>query len=145
MTSSECKQPTASRETILIVDDSMDMRVFLSALFKTSGYAVEACRDGAAGLAKTREIHPVLIVLDVMMPGTGGALMYKHLKTDPRLTCIPVIMLSAVGHRSFQHYLKMLKVKLETPLPDPDAYIEKPPDAQQLLETAIRLIDSRKG
>lgn len=145
MPSSERKQPAASKQTILIVDDSMDMRVFLSALFKTNGYAVEACRDGAAGLAKAIEIHPALILLDVMMPGTGGALMYKHLKTDHRLACIPVIMLSAVGQRSFQHYLKMLKVKLETPLPDPDAYIEKPPDAKHLLETAIRLIDSRKG
>jgi CheY-like chemotaxis protein len=143
MTSSDPKRPATFRETVLIVDDAMDMRVFLTALFKTNGYAVEACRDGAAGLAKAREIHPALIVLDVMMPGTGGSLMYKHLKTDPKLALIPVIMLSAVGQRSFQHYLKMLKVKTGTPLPDPDAYIEKPPDAKQLLETAIRLIDSK--
>lgn len=131
--------------TVLIVDDAMDMRVFLSALFKTNGYAVEACRDGAAGLAKAHAIHPALIVLDVMMPGTGGSLMYQQLKTDPSLVSIPVIMLSAVGQRSFQHYLKMLKVKTGTPLPDPDAYIEKPPDAKHLLETATRLMKSQKG
>jgi CheY-like chemotaxis protein len=122
----------------------MDMRVFISALFKTNGYAAHACRDGSAGLAKAREIRPALIVLDVMMPGTGGALMYKNLKTDPQLARIPVIMLSAVGQRSFQHYLKMLNVKMDTPLPDPDAYIEKPPDANHLLETAKRLMASRK-
>ena len=144
MTSSDRKQTEAFRETVLIVDDAMDMRVFLGALFKTNGYAVEACRDGAAGLAKAHEIHPALIVLDVMMPGTGGSLMYKQLKTDPDLASIPVIMLSAVGQRSFQHYLKMLKVKTGIPLPDPDAYIEKPPDAKQLLEMATRLIDSQK-
>lgn len=145
MPSPDRQQPTASKGTVLIVDDAMDMRVFISALFKTNGYSVHACRDGSAGLAKAREIHPALIVLDVMMPGTGGALMYKSLKTDPGLAQIPVIMLSAVGQRSFQHYLKMLNLKLDTPLPDPDAYIEKPPDANHLLETAKRLMASRKG
>jgi CheY-like chemotaxis protein len=131
--------------TILIVDDAMDMRVFMSALFKTNGYLTETCRDGSAGLAKAREIIPDLIVLDVMMPGTGGALMYKSLKTDRRLEQIPVIMLSAVGQRSFQHYLKMLNIQLAEPLPDPDAYLEKPPDAQHLLDTAVGLMASRKG
>jgi CheY-like chemotaxis protein len=134
----------SSRGTILIVDDAMDMRVFISALFKTNGYRTETCRDGSTGLAKAREISPDLIVLDVMMPGSGGALMYKSLKTDPQLRKIPIIMLSAVGHRSFRHYLKMLNIKLVEPLPDPDDYLEKPPDAQQLLGTAIRLMASRK-
>ena len=136
---------SASKETILVVDDAMDMRVFISALFKTNGFAVEACRDGSAGIAKAREIHPDLIVLDVMMPGTGGALMYKELKTDRQLKTIPVIMLSAVGQQSFRHYLKMLNVKLEEPLPDPECYLEKPPDAGQLLDTARQLIAARKG
>ena len=139
-------QPSpAATETILIVDDAMDMRVFISALFKTNGFATVACRDGSAGIAKAREIHPDLIVLDVMMPGTGGALMYKELKTDRRLQAIPVIMLSAVGRQSFRHYLKMLNVKLENPLPDPECYLEKPPDAGQLLDTARQLMAARKG
>jgi CheY-like chemotaxis protein len=106
MTPPDTEKAESSRGTILIVDDAMDMRVFISALFKTNGYHTETCRDGSAGLAKAREIAPDLIVLDVMMPGSGGALMYKSLKTDRQLQKIPIIMLSAVGHRSFQHYLK---------------------------------------
>ena len=137
--------PSESMGTVLIVDDAMDMRVFISALFKTNGYTTVACRDGSAGIAEARKISPDLIVLDVMMPGTGGALMYKELKTDRRLKTIPVIMLSAVGQQSFQHYLKMLNVKLEHPLPDPDSYLEKPPDAGQLLDTATQLMAVAKG
>lgn len=145
MTPHDGQTAPASAETILIVDDAMDMRVFISAVFKTSGFATVACRDGSAGIAKAREIYPDLIVLDVMMPGTGGALMYKELKTDSRLQAIPVIMLSAVGKKSFRHYLKMLNVKLENPLPDPECYLEKPPDAGQLLDTARQLMAARKG
>ena len=144
MISNDGQPSSASAGTILIVDDAMDMRVFISALFKTNGFAAVACRDGSAGIQKAREIRPHLIVLDVMMPGTGGALMYKELKTDRRLRSIPVIMLSAVGQQSFRHYLKMLNVKLEEPLPDPECYLEKPPDAGQLLAIARQLITARK-
>ncbi len=129
-----------AKGTVLIVDDAMDMRVFISALFKTNGYEPVTCRDGSAGLAKALEIKPDLIVLDVMMPGTGGALMYKSLKLDQQLKHIPVIMLSAVEKPSFEHYLKMLNIQMMTPLPEPDAYLEKPPDAKLLIETATRLL-----
>lgn len=141
MTPPDTDKSEPLKGTILIVDDAMDMRVYISALFRSGGYLTETCRDGAAGLAKAREIVPDLIVLDVMMPGTGGALMYKRLKTDRRLQRIPVIILSAVGQRSFRHYLKMLNLKMPAPLPDPDAYLEKPPDPGQLLGTAIRLLE----
>lgn len=145
MASKDGNHPNGTKGSILIVDDAMDMRVFISALFKTSGYHTVTCRDGSAGVEKAQQIHPDLIILDVMMPGTGGALMYKRLKSDKGLKQIPVIMLSAVGRKSFQHYLKMLNVKLEKPLPDPECYLEKPPDAKQLLETAVQLIKDRKG
>ncbi|HSO20121.1 MAG TPA: response regulator [Desulfosarcina sp.] len=144
MTANDMHPPPQPKGTVLIVDDAMDMRVFIAALFKTDGYAAVACRDGAAGLEKARAITPDLIVLDVMMPGTGGALMYKALKTDPALRRIPVIMLSAVGRGSFRHYLKMLNVKLTAPLPEPECYLEKPPDAGLLLKTAAALIEGRK-
>ncbi len=127
--------------TILIVDDEMDMRIFISALFKAAGFTAVACRNGKEGLETTAEINPDLIVLDVMMPGQGGALMYKALKADKRFEKIPVIMLSAVEERSFVHYLKMLNIKMEGVVPDPDAYIEKPPDADHLVKTARRLIN----
>jgi two-component system, OmpR family, phosphate regulon response regulator PhoB len=142
MNPAESGRSEPSAKTVLIVDDAMDMRVFISAVFKTNGYTVETCRDGSAGLTRAREIEPALIILDVMMPGTGGALMYKALRSDPVLARIPVIVLSAVEERSFRHYLKMLNAKLETPLPGPDAYLEKPPEAGRVLATAKRLMEA---
>jgi CheY-like chemotaxis protein len=121
---------------ILIVDDEMDMRIFMSTLFETSGYRPVAVRDGRQGLDKAAAIKPRLIILDVMMPGEGGALMYKALKDDPELLRIPVIMCSAVARTSFDHYLKMLNARLDSPVPDPDGYVEKPPDPDELLELA---------
>jgi CheY-like chemotaxis protein len=136
-------QPTkeATKPTILIVDDEMDMRIFITTLFETSGFHAVTSSNGVEGMKKAKTLHPDLIILDVMMPGEGGALMYKSLKGDASLRDIPVIMCSAVGKTSFQHYLKMLNARLEKPVSDPEAYVEKPPDPDRLLAMAKKVME----
>jgi CheY-like chemotaxis protein len=129
-----------NKKTVLIVEDELDMRIFISTLLETSGYEPVMTRDGKEGLIKARDVFPDLIILDVMMPGEGGVQMYRQLKTDQNLKAIPVIMLSAVARKTFTHYLNMVNARLEKPIPGPDAYIEKPPEAEELLQTAARLI-----
>ena len=128
------------KKTVLIVEDEMDMRIFISTLLETSGYTPVVTRDGKEGLIKARDVSPDLIILDVMMPGEGGVQMYRQLKTDQTLKTIPVIMLSAVAQKTFSHYLNMVNARLDRPIPRPEAYIEKPPEADDLLQMAARLI-----
>jgi CheY-like chemotaxis protein len=132
------------KKKILIVDDEMDMRIFISTLLETSGYKAVATRDGKDGIRKARDIFPDLIILDVMMPGEGGVQMYRQLKTDKTLKNIPVIMLSAVAEKTFIHYLKMLNIQLNNSIPYPDAYMEKPPEAEELLKMTGKLILQRE-
>jgi len=128
------------KKTVLIVEDELDMRIFISTLLETSGYTPVVTRDGKEGLIKARDVSPDLIILDVMMPGEGGVQMYRQLKTDQTLKAIPVIMLSAVAQKTFSHYLNMVNTRLDKPVPRPEAYIEKPPEADDLLQMAARLI-----
>ncbi len=118
---------------ILIVDDEMDMRIYLSTLLETSGYRPITCQNGRDGISKARSLKPDLILLDVMMPGDGGVKMYRALKTDPELESIPVIMITAVGGNSFAHYLNMLNAGLPRPVAPPANYLEKPVDPNTLL------------
>jgi CheY-like chemotaxis protein len=128
------------KKTVLIVEDELDMRIFISTLLETSGYQPLMTRDGNEGLKRAKDIFPDLIILDVMMPGEGGVQMYRQLKTDDSLCNIPVIMLSAVAQKTFSHYLNMVNARLKAPIPDPDAYIEKPPEAEDLLKMTATLI-----
>jgi CheY-like chemotaxis protein len=128
------------KKTVLIVEDELDMRIFISTLLETSGYQPIMTRDGTEGLLKAKDIRPDLIILDVMMPGEGGVQMYRQLKTDKTLCDIPVIMLSAVTRKTFAHYLNMVNARLKDAIPDPDAYIEKPPEAEDLLKMTTALI-----
>jgi len=129
-----------SKKKILIVDDELDMRIFLSTLLETSGYQPVTTRDGIDGVSKARAGKPDLILLDVMMPGEGGVQMYRKLKTDQELALIPVVMLSAVEKKSFYHYLTMLNSSMPCPIPQPAAYLEKPVDPDQLLSVLKSLL-----
>jgi len=128
------------KKTVLIVEDELDMRIFISTLLETSGYRPIRTRDGTEGMVKAREISPDLIILDVMMPGEGGVQMYRQLKTDDTLKNIPVILLSGVAKNTFTHYLKMLNTRMECAIPEPSAYLEKPPEAEALIKLTERLI-----
>jgi two-component system phosphate regulon response regulator PhoB len=122
------------RKKILIVDDELDVRIYVGTLLETSGYEPISARNGREGLQKAKQASPDLIILDVMMPQAGGVGMYRELKADRQLSKIPVIMLTGVGEKSFSHYLKMLRLKIEDPISQPNAYLEKPLDHEKLLE-----------
>ena len=130
-------------KTVLIVEDELDMRIFLSTLLETSGYRPVISKDGNEGIRTARDMGPDLIILDVMMSGEGGVQMYRQLKTDKNLCDIPVIMLSAVAKKTFSHYLNMINARLKDPISDPEAYIEKPPEAEELLNVTAKLIGER--
>ena len=134
-------QTPDSAKKVLIVDDELDVRIYVRTLFETSGYSPIVTRNGIEGLQKAKELSPDLIILDVMMPEAGGVTMYRELKTDPQLKNIPVIMLTAVGEKSFSHYLKMLNIKIGGPIPQPEAYMEKPLDHEELLKLARKILD----
>ncbi len=129
-----------AKKKILVVDDEMDMRFYVTALLESNGYQAQATRDGRSGLQQAREDRPDLIILDIMMPGDGGVKMYSRLKADPALAAIPVIMLSAVAETSFRHFLSMLNAQTAQPVPDPVAYLEKPLDHARLIESIRRAI-----
>lgn len=127
-------------KTVLIVDDEMDMRLYLSTVLESHGYRPVARRDGTDGMTSIGEERPDLIILDIMMPGDGGVRMYSRLKGDPDLADIPVIMFSAVAASSFRHYLTMLNAQRDTPIPEPSAYLEKPVEPDQLMQVVRSVV-----
>lgn len=119
--------------TILIVDDELNMRLFLKTLLETNGHVVVTAKDGKQGLALAEEHRPALVILDVMMPGQGGLAMYRALRTSDQFKAVPVIMLSAVAGTAFKEALQMLGAAGED-LPSPQGYVQKPPTAEAVME-----------
>lgn len=122
---------------ILVVDDELDVRVFMSTLLETSGYRPIVAEDGHHGLEQARKNKPALIIMDVMMPKESGIHMYRELKKDPQLQNIPVILVTALSRKTFDHSHHVLDEYEGGTVPPPTAYFEKPPEADELL-AAIR-------
>jgi CheY-like chemotaxis protein len=118
---------------VLIVDDELHMRVFMTTLLETAGFKPLAAEDGRQGLALARQKRPALIILDVMMPKESGFEMYQALKKDPELRAIPVIIVSGLAQKTFLYSQKMLDRYQGQPIPEPAGYIEKPPATEELL------------
>lgn len=125
---------------VLVVEDEMDMRVFITTLLETSGFKPIVAQNGEEGFDKATSEKPDLILLDVMMPKEGGIQLYRRLKTDSSLSRIPVLVISAISEKTFLHSQKMLNSARGESLPEPEGYIEKPPEAEELLKEIERII-----
>jgi len=128
---------------ILVVDDEQDMRIFVSTVVETLGFEPKAAKDGVEALEEARLNPPALVILDVMMPKIDdGIQTYRRFRTDPDLVHIPIIMLSAIAEKTFLHSIKMLSPQQGPQLPEPEAYMEKPPDANELSRLITELLPS---
>jgi CheY-like chemotaxis protein len=119
---------------VLVVDDELDMRTYITTLLETNGFKPLPAEDGIQGMEIARREKPMVIILDVMMPRESGINMYRDLKNDPVLRETPVIMLSALSKKTFFHSQKVLDRYKGEEVPEPEAYIEKPAEPDELLE-----------
>jgi DNA-binding response OmpR family regulator len=85
----------ASRERILVVDDSPALRHYVADCLARQGFEVTTADNGKVGLEKALELKPALIVSDYEMPEMTGFELVHALKRSPETRNIPVIMLTA--------------------------------------------------
>jgi len=85
----------ASRERILVVDDSPAQRHYVADCLARQGFEIITAPDGLVALEKARAARPALVVSDYEMPVMTGFELVHALRRDPELRNIPVIMLTA--------------------------------------------------
>ena len=129
----------ADAKRVLIVDDEPDAVDFVTVMLEEiENVTAISANDGISGLTKAKEALPDLIILDVQMPGKGGFDVFADLKQDDSTKSIPVIMLTGVGEKSGIHFSG--KDMGDFIGAEPDAYIEKPVEADELQQTVSRLL-----
>lgn len=83
-------------KVVLLVDDDLTLREMYGERLKVEGFEIVQANNGEEALQKAKEIHPNVILLDIMMPKINGFDVLKQLKEDPGLKDIPVIILTAL-------------------------------------------------
>ena len=86
-------------DTVLVIDDDPAVRDLMSRFLTKSGFRAVAAADGEEGLRLAREVNPLVITLDVIMPEYDGWDVLRKLKSDPSLAQIPVIMVTVVDNQ----------------------------------------------
>jgi len=118
--------------TILIVDDEANLRKALLEILVARGYTVQEAIDGYAAAEMLRDWTPDLIFSDWKMPRMGGEEFLGHLRKEPRLAGIPVIVITAFG----SSHTAIEAVRLGA-----YDFVTKPFDLDEIVLTAERALD----
>ncbi len=102
---------------VLIVDDNpLNLRL-LAQILNHMGFTVRPAKNGRIALSSAKAAPPDLILLDIMMPEMNGFEVLAHLKADPDLRDIPVLVISALD--DMDSIVKGIKLGAEDYLPKP--------------------------
>jgi DNA-binding response OmpR family regulator len=115
----------------LIIDDSPDIRLSLSAMLRQQGLVVSTANDGDHGLVMARDQQPDIICLDLMLPTVSGLEVCRRLREMPETRHIPVIIVSA---RPFP------QDRASASQAGADAFISKPLNRQTVTATVRELL-----
>jgi two-component system alkaline phosphatase synthesis response regulator PhoP len=130
-----------ANEKILVVDDDPDLVEVIRLTLEAHGYQVFSAASGTEGLEKVKEIHPDLIILDVMMDYiTEGFQVSLQLRSpDPKAEYapygkIPILMLTAL------HSTTPLRFAPDKDYLPVDDFVEKPLEPSALVQKVEKLL-----
>ena len=125
----------AHKPVVLIVDDSVTVRKVTSRLLERNGYEAQVATDGIDALERLQEMLPEVIVLDIEMPRMDGFEVANHIRHNPRLQHIPIVMItSRTGEK---HRERAFGIGV-------NEYMGKPFQEQMLLDTLARFTQQAK-
>lgn len=124
-------QENAQASTILIAEDSDDLRGMLREFLERNGYEVLEAVDGGEAVAVALGERPDLVLMDLGLPGTDGLTAVAEIRAHLPATEMPVIMVSAYDR---------LEYRTEAISAGCSGYVTKPVDPAALLRTINPLL-----
>ncbi len=117
------------RRTILLADDSVTIRKIVELTFNETDIRVESVGSGREALERLRDLHPDLVLADVVMPGPSGYEVCREIKASDRP--VPVLLLAG----TFEPF-----DAAQARACGSDGHVTKPFDSRQLVERVEALL-----
>jgi signal transduction histidine kinase/CheY-like chemotaxis protein len=125
----------AARPKLLLIDDDASVHALLDEELERLGYAIEGAYSGEEGLRVAVEVHPDLIILDLMMPGMSGFEVATGLKENPLTANIPILVLTSKDLTNADRSELQSKVT---------SFVQKGKSAREQLVREIQRIEQRR-
>ncbi len=116
--------------TILIVEDDRSIRRYLEVILQRAGYSVVAAADGLEAMKAALTSSIDAVVTDAIMPHLNGYELCRFLRHHPKLSRLPVILLSGFERADAAHETN----------DRPDFYLAKPVRPEELTGCLARLL-----
>ncbi|MGO9037012.1 MAG: Hpt domain-containing protein [Steroidobacteraceae bacterium] len=124
------------RTFALVVDDSITVRRVTQRLLERNGMRVLTAKDGMDAVSLLQENMPDIILLDIEMPRMDGYEVAAHVRNDPRLKHIPIVMITS--RVSEKHRARAIELGVND-------YLGKPYQESQLLDAIEPLVSRRSA
>jgi CheY-like chemotaxis protein len=89
-------------QTVLVIEDNEQNLYLVTFILERNGYEVIQARDGREGIALARSVKPLLILLDIQLPGMSGYDVARELRNNSELADVPIVAVTSyamVGDR----------------------------------------------
>lgn len=133
---SKADKHMSDEKRVLIIEDEADLADLLGYNLRKAGYRADVANDGNSGFQRAVDERPDLVILDVMMPQLSGLQVARLLRTDPKTSAVPILMLTAKGEETDQ--IAGLQVGA-------DDYVTKPFSMKVLLARVEALLRRNRG
>ncbi len=120
---------------VVCIEDESEMIDLVSMILSREGYQVIGAPGGLQGLQTVEDTQPELILLDLMMPDLDGWEVYQRLKSNPKTTGVPIIVVTARA-QSIDKILGLQIAKV-------DDYITKPFSPAELLASVEKVLSKK--
>lgn len=123
-------------QTVLIVDDSLTVRMDLADAFSEAGFDVHPCSNVGEARERLSRTPPSVVILDVLLPDGDGVDLLQELRSSPSGASTVVVMLSSEAE---------VKDRVRALQTGADEYVGKPYDTGYLVARVRELLQSRQG
>jgi CheY-like chemotaxis protein len=117
---------------ILLIEDNAQNRYLANFLLESRGWEMVHAEDGPTGVALAAQVEPVLILLDIQLPGMDGYAVAHALRADPKLGAIPIVAVTSYAMAGDRE--RCLAAGC-------NGYIEKPIDPQTFADEVERYVE----
>ena len=139
MTEANGRSPPSEELSVVVVDDEPDVLAYLAAVLEQRGHHAYVASNAAEGFALIKQERPDVACIDIVMPEETGIALHRRIRADPEIGDTPVIFITALR----PEMTTVAPAAGEEAMPEPDGYIEKPPDAEAFLETVVEVAQKR--
>ncbi len=122
------------KPVVVVADDDVEILTLVSRTLRRMDLEVHEANDGEEAIKTIRQVRPVVVVLDVMMPGMSGWEVCRALRDDQEIAETGVLMLTGIGERLNE---------MTSPLYGADDHLDKPFDFEELEQRVTALLEKK--